>query len=485
MKPPRNLLDLFDPPEDEAVAARRLPSPPGLKRAKKVVERRKTSRQGAAPPPEAALAALAVAQAALAVCDEWVAAPRTPWIYKRLEEARDAVEKAAIGAENARGDVAPLAAVAAFAAHKAAATAADYFRIRVDSAALSNVRDFAAAARRKIRLAEGKYSADAEKQPARRLATATAKREALEGLPMERRLQGLLAPSKDAAASVGSPPTHPPRLSDDEPGGEGWIELLRFVPRVVGRLGIAERVRDGSLKHDWLGSGGYAAAFELPDPMYVLKVTADPEDAYVAMKLAEAKAAIPGLIRTYTVFRIQLPFAVKTRLSPLVDVVYGMVTEKVLTLADHSEGDVFSTKELLIKEAVAASGVSEAEADRLFEETLLSALDYLFEVENNEESVEENLLRRASEGLTASPVEQDFRFGVAWCAANGILFGADVHHGNFAITWRDGKFVCVKSDLGHHSVQDVGRISGYKHASRQAARLPLAANLRPGQDRRS
>jgi len=472
-----NLLDFFGPPKDEEaedVAARRLSPPPQLKARRGSVKRgsvrrgsrRRTSRRAGGH--EAALATLAVVRETLAVCDDWVADSHAPRIYKRLREACEAVHKAA-RAGNLSDLVFSRASAAAFAAQRAATAAVDLFRLPVSSAAISNVRDYVAAARKKLMAAEHAYSSAAVAAPSRRVPTVGAMREELRGLPMEARLAELFATRREEVEAVGEPPKHPPELIDDEV--TGWVRLLRFVPRIVGRLGISAQVRDGSLADHWLGSGAFAAAFELPDPTYVLKLTTDPEDAYVAMKLAEANTALPGLIRTYTVFRIPLPFKIETRIGGPVDTLYGMVTERVLTLEDYNNG---VQETFLIDKAAEALHADADKAHQLFEQTREAALDFLGDV-NEEMSVEKVLTRRAEDRV--SQIDRDFRFGVAWCNANGVLFGADAHLGNFAIAWRGDRFMCVKSDLGYNSVT-----SGRDYASAQAAQLPLAANRRPRKD---
>lgn len=415
-----------------------------------------------------ALGMLAVARNTLEVCDEWLVNPRAPRIYKRLRDACEAIKQAMRGGRSS--DPVLVRVFAAVYAAEKAAVAAEGFRSPVSSTEVSVVRDYVSAARRKLRAAENAFSSEALAAPRRAPVTGSAQA-ALAGLPMDARLAALLEPSSGAVEDIGAPPKHPPELIEDQV--TGWVRLLRFVPRVVGRLGISAMVRDGSYADWWLGSGAYAAAFSLPDPMYVLKLTSDPEDAYVAMKLAEAGTALPGLIRVYAVFRIPLPYRIETRIGGGVDTLYGMITERVLTLEDREEG---YTAPPLLGRAEAALGVDAEAAEQLLQGAFLDLSDFLFNV-NDDESVEDVLAGRAENDVNAPQVEKDFRFGAAWCRANGVQFGADAHHGNFAVAWRGDRFACVKSDLGHNSVAQ-----GRDYAVARAAHLPLAANRRKRQD---
>jgi len=288
-------------------------------------------------------------------------------------------------------------------------------------------------------------------------------REGLEDLEMEERVRGIGLPNQ--AEPVGEPPVRAPYMAG---GGTelatAWTGLLRFVPQTVTQLGIAREVRESTLYQQHLGSGAYATAFALPNPMYVLKLTTDAEDAYISMKLAEAsREGRPpvGLIRTYMVFRIKLPFDIRTRMSWDVSTVYGMVTERVLALSDFKSKRATSP---LVDRAMETKKIGRQSAFNLMN----AAYDEASKIVG-----QHNLKSYLAIYGSRTQTGRDWLEASEWCASRGLVFGSDAHAGNFAVAWRDGQFCAVKSDLGHNSV-----LGGKALASKGASRLPLAANKR-------
>lgn len=259
----------------------------------------------------------------------------------------------------------------------------------------------------------------------------------------------------------------------------GWVELLRLVPRTTERLGIAAAVADGSFASSTLGRGLYAWVFELPDPLFVLKLTRDPEDAYIAKLVVDDGAHVRGLARTESIFRIQLPFEIpdsqrRRNGVPVgqVNVVYGMVVERAIAMSDYLSDD--RGRGLLLQKAMQDLNIDLPDAATLLRRAYGEANQILEKAEEaHERQPRENYFEKFydPERPGDNQTERDFRAGTAWCSARGLRFDADAHRGNFGLVWRSNRFACVKIDLGHRSV-DLGR--GY--ATEEVRKLPLAAN---------
>lgn len=264
-----------------------------------------------------------------------------------------------------------------------------------------------------------------------------------------------------------------PVASSDLGTVQGWVELLRLVPRTIERLGIAGAVRDGSFADRKLGSGLYAMVFELPDPLLVLKLTRDPEDAYIAKLVVDEGGDVRGLARTNSIFRIELPFEVPAH-QPLrkgvpvgqVNAIYGMVVERAVSIPP-GEG-----RDILLQKAMQDRRIDLPDAATLLRRAYGEANQIL---ERAEEAYDrkENYFGKFynPERPGDNQTERDFRAGTAWCAARGLRFDADAHCGNFGLVWRGDRFACVKIDLGHRSVE-----RGREYAISETERLPLAAN---------
>jgi hypothetical protein len=255
----------------------------------------------------------------------------------------------------------------------------------------------------------------------------------------------------------------------------GWVELLKLVPQTIERLGIAAAVQDDTFADKKLGRGLYAMVFELPDPLFVLKLTRDPEDAYIAKLVVDDEGIVRGLARTESIFRIQLPFEIpdsqrRRNGVPVgqVNVVYGMVVERAVPMSLEGDG-----RDILLQKAMQDLHIDLPDAATLLRRAYGEANQILEKAEEAREERRENYFEKYynPERPGDTQTERDFRAGTAWCAARGLRFDADAHRGNFGLVWRGNRFACVKIDLGHRSV-DQGR--GY--ATEEVRKLPLAAN---------
>lgn len=279
-------------------------------------------------------------------------------------------------------------------------------------------------------------------------------------------------------AMPGAPRVAPRGLNRDGLGnspvvGKAWADVLKLLPVTVKRLGIEDEVRDGSFAKRWLGSGAFGTAFTLPDPMKVLKMTTDPEDLTVLKMIAEAGRPLDGLIRVYEVFRMELPFAVgqtdrKALQEHAVKTVYGIVTEPVVTFTDYAQSKGIDR---MVALATPHYG-DEVAADQALRqaytagETVIDTIWGSFGLRGVPSHIWEEVRDMNEYGA-------EIFEGHKWCEAHGITYGADAHHGNFALAWRDGKFVAVKSDMGFRSVKQ-----GLAYAQQEAKKAPLAANRR-------
>lgn len=253
--------------------------------------------------------------------------------------------------------------------------------------------------------------------------------------------------------------------------GVAWTKVLKLLPVTMKRLEIEDEVRSGAFASRWLGSGAFATAFSMPDPLKVFKMTTDVEDLHVLKLLAEEHKALPGLLHVYEVFRAELPFAVgqtdaRRLLAAPVREVYGVVTERAITLNDYTEGKYL---EPMIEQASAALGDSR-QAKRLLAEAVSGTMEVVLRIYRDLQTAQETDWRSIAR---MSEYGRELAEGRQWAEEHGIEFRADAHPGNFAIVWRDGRFQAVKSDLGFHSVKE-----GIAYAKKEAKKLPLAANRR-------
>jgi len=297
---------------------------------------------------------------------------------------------------------------------------------------------------------------------------------------MEQELSKLPFEMAKPGAMPGAPTEAPYGLNREGLGnkremGVAWTKILKLLPVTMERLGIKDEIRSGAFATRWLGSGAFATAFSMPDPSKVFKMTTDVEDLHVLKLLAEGHKALPGLLHVYEVFRAELPFAVgqtkerRLQAAPVSEV-YGIVTERAVTLSDYTKG---KNLEPMVEQAAAALGDSRR-ARRLLAEAVsgtTEVVDRIYRDLNDGLKTDWRAISRMSE------YGQELANGREWAEDHRIEYRADAHHGNFAIVWRDGRFQAVKSDLGFHSVKE-----GIEYAREEAKKLPLAANRHWSED---